>query len=282
MLEIDLKQLPTSAELPCSDETPVDNEDQNLLPNILLFILEYLWQDRQDWFFAVDMAVYHTTGDNPKVPVVPDGFLSLGVERRKGGQSRSSYVVWEEQNTVPLLALEIVSQTPGGEYDQKLAIYARLGVLYYVIYNPKFWKRDRHRQWEVYKLVGSSYQLQEGEPLWMPEVGLGIGRCLLPDEPMPREVLSWFDEGGERYLTVGERAERESQRAERESQRAERESQRAERESQRAERESQRAERESQRAERESQRAERERQAREQLESYLRSQGLDPNNLPES
>ncbi|MBD2354009.1 hypothetical protein H6G41_05135 [Tolypothrix sp. FACHB-123] len=27
--------LPTSAELPCSDDTPVDNVDQNFIPNLL-------------------------------------------------------------------------------------------------------------------------------------------------------------------------------------------------------------------------------------------------------
>lgn len=89
MLEIDRKQLPASEalppgeELPCSDDTPVDNENQNLLPNILLFLLEFIWRDRQDWFFAVDMGVYHTTGASPRVPVVPDGFLCLGVPRWK-------------------------------------------------------------------------------------------------------------------------------------------------------------------------------------------------------
>jgi Uma2 family endonuclease len=213
MLHIDLNHLPTSAELPCSDETPVDNEDQNFVPNILLFLLEYIWKNREDWFFAVDMGVYHTTGSNPRVAVVPDGFLSLGVERRKGGGSRSSYVVWEEQNVVPMLTLEVVSQTPGGEYEEKLNIYTKLGVKYYVIYNPRFWQRDRHLPLEVYKLVDGVYQLQIGEPLWMPELGLGIGRCILPSDPFGREVLSWFDQKGDRYLTTDERADAEGQRA---------------------------------------------------------------------
>jgi Uma2 family endonuclease len=216
MLQIDLKNLPTSAELPCSDDTPVDNEDQNLLPNILLFLLEYLWKERQDWFFAVDMGIYHTTSSSPKAPVVPDGFLSLGVERRKDGKSRSSYVVWEEENVVPLLTLEVVSQTPGGEYDKKKAIYAQLGVLYYVIYNPQFWRRDEHLSFEVYKLAGQTYQLQQGDPFWMPEIGLGIGRCVLPTDPMEREVLSWFDQQGNRHLSE---AEVQEQRAEVEQQR---------------------------------------------------------------
>jgi Uma2 family endonuclease len=220
MLQIDLNHLPSSDELPCSDETPVDNEDQNFVPNILLFLLEYIWKTREDWFFAVDMGVYHTTGSNPRVAVVPDGFLSLGVERRKGGGSRSSYVVWEEQNVVPMLTLEVVSQTPGGEYEEKLKLYAKLGVTYYVIYNPRFWQRDRHLPLEVYKLVDGVYQLQVGEPFWMPEIGLGIGRCVLPSDPFGREVLSWFDQKGDRYLTTDEQADVERQRADAERQRA--------------------------------------------------------------
>lgn len=92
--------LPSSDELPCSDDTPVDNEDQNFIPNFLLFLLEFICADRQDWFFGVDMGIYHTTGVSPLVPVVPDGFLSLGVERRKGGKSRRSYVLWEENGVV--------------------------------------------------------------------------------------------------------------------------------------------------------------------------------------
>ncbi len=209
---LDLKHLPSSDELIDSDDTPVDNEDQNFVPNILLFLLEYLWKTRDDWFFGVDMGIYHTTGLNPRVPVVPDGFLSLGVERRKGGESRKSYVVWEEQDVVPMLTLEVVSQTSGGEYDEKLATYAKLGVQYCVIYNPKFWRRDGHLPLEVYKLENGIYKLQMGEPFWMPEISLGIGRCVSPSDRLGREVLSWFDQHGDRYLNE---AEIERQRRER-------------------------------------------------------------------
>jgi hypothetical protein len=45
-----------------------------------------------DWYFGVDMAIYHTTGANARVPVVPDGFLSLQVERLREGQRRRSYL----------------------------------------------------------------------------------------------------------------------------------------------------------------------------------------------
>lgn len=209
MVKSDLYQnLPKGDELPDSDDIPVDNEDQNLIPNVLLFLLKFIWANRSDWFFGVDMGIYHTTGINPRVPIVPDGFLSLGVERRKGGKSRRSYVVWEENEIVPVLALEVVSWSPGGEYDEKVEIYAKLGVLYYVIYNSDYWQRDRHQPFEVYKLVDGNYQLQIGEPFWMPEVGLGIGRFQSVSSGTSQELLCWFNEQGTRYLTPEERAER--------------------------------------------------------------------------
>jgi Uma2 family endonuclease len=196
--------LPSSDELPCSDDTPVDNEDQNFIPNLLLFLLEFIWATRDDWFFGVDMGIYHTTGVSPLVPVIPDGFLSLEVERRKAGRSRKSYVLWEENNVAPILTLEIVSLTPGGEYDTKMSIYAKLGVLYYIIYNPQYWQRDRHQPFEVYRLINGAYQLQIGEPYWLPEVGLGIGRSVYTSGSIEREVLYWYDRQGNRYQTPEE------------------------------------------------------------------------------
>lgn len=199
-------RLPTGAELPNSDDTPVDNENQNFLPNLLLFLLKFHWNHRHDWFFGVDMAIYHTTGISHLVPIVPDGFLSLGVERFKGETLRLSYVVWEENNIPPIFALEIVSQTYGGEYDKKMGIYAKLGVLYYVVYNPYYWRRDQHQPFEIYRLVNGEYEQQIGEPFWMPEVGLGIGRGRYNDGESQLEVLYWFDERGDRYLTAEERS----------------------------------------------------------------------------
>lgn len=44
--------LPSSAELPDSDDTPVENELQNLIPNLLEAILAMAWPDRQDCFWG--------------------------------------------------------------------------------------------------------------------------------------------------------------------------------------------------------------------------------------
>ena len=227
--------LPGSAELPDSDDTPVDNEGQNDIPNGLRSSLSHLWSDRQDWFFGVDMAIYDREGQqNRKPTIVPDGFLALGVIRRKEKLGRRSYVLAEEQNIVPIFALEYLSRTYGGEYDEKLKIYAKLGVLYYVVYNPE--NRRKHQKLELYELQGKTYQQsRRSPPFWLPKLGLGIGVNQGILSGIPMEWLSWFDHEGTPYPLTEEALERERQRAERQYRRAEREWQRAEREQQRAE-----------------------------------------------
>ena len=263
-----------------------------------------------DWFFGVDMALYHTTGISPKVPVVPDAFLSLGVERKKEGKSRRSYATWEENDTVPILALEMVSHQPNDEYDVKRDLYAKLGVLYYVVYNPEYWQRDRHQPFEVYKLIGQTYQLQISEPFWMSEIDIGIGRSRRILGGIEQEVLLWFDADGNAYPTSDEiiastkseliaehqkaqaekqradaehqKAQAEKQRADAERQKAQIEKQRADAERQKAQVEKQRADAERQKTQAEKQRADAERQKTVQLAEYLRSLGVDPDNLPKS
>lgn len=207
-----LQYLPTAEELPDSDDTPVDNEIQNLIPNLLLAVLSLAWGERIDWFLGIDMAVYYLYQQVRQPALVPDGFLSLGVERYKGKRGRLSYVLWEENNIPPVWALEIVSQTPGGEYHEKMTKYAQLGVLYYTIYNPDYWQRDKHEPFEVYRLVDGKYVRQDGEPFWMPEVGLGIGRGIGTYERWTREWLYWYDRNEKRLSTAEEMLEQERQR----------------------------------------------------------------------
>ena len=189
--------LPTEFDLPDSDDQPVDNELQLLLPTLLRAVLSLAWSDRQDWFLGVNLGLYY----DPKQPAIgPDAFLSMGVPHYRGAERglRLSYLLWQEQ-VVPQWVLEIVSQQPGGEYDKKLAKYAEIGVLYYVVYNPEYWRRDQHEPFEVYRLEQGRYVRHVGEPLWMPEIGLGIGRGRGLHEGIEQEWLYWFDELGNRY-----------------------------------------------------------------------------------
>ena len=192
--------LPSSAELPDSDDKPVDSELQILIPNLLLAILSVIWQSREDWYFGINMGVYYEPSQDA---IVPDGFLSLGVERFVGENGRSSYVFWEEENVAPIFALEVVSQTYNGEYEQKKTDYAELGILYYVIYAPTRLRRKRQRL-EIYRLVDGQYILQPGDRVWMPEIGLAIGRERGTYQGRTREWLFWFDRDGNRYKTPEE------------------------------------------------------------------------------
>jgi Uma2 family endonuclease len=54
--------LPTAKDLPDSDDTPVDNELQDLIPHLLKVILALIWSERMDWFFGIDMGIYYHPG----------------------------------------------------------------------------------------------------------------------------------------------------------------------------------------------------------------------------
>jgi Uma2 family endonuclease len=199
------RYLPSAEELPCSDDTPVDSELQELIPGLLKSILLILWGQHMDWLFGIDMAVYF---DPDLPPIVPDGFLSLGVERFYDEELRPSYVLWDEL-VVPSIVLEVVSATYRQEYTNKLNQYAKLGVLYYVIYNSQ---RRRKPKLEIYKLINGNYQLQTGNPLWMPEICLGIGYERGDYGGVTRDWLYWYDENNQRYPTPPEWVKLEQQR----------------------------------------------------------------------
>jgi Uma2 family endonuclease len=189
--------LPSAEDLPDSDDTPVDNQLQHLIPGLLEMILAHVWSERMDWFFGVDMGIYY---DPYQPAIAPDGFLSVGVPRIIDEDLRLSYLLWEEQ-AVPILVLEVVSQTRRGEYTTKKNSYAEMGVLYYVVYNPL---RKRKPKLEVYQLENGQYQLLAGEPVWLSNLGLGIGREIGIYQGIKREWLYWYDEQGKRYLTPEE------------------------------------------------------------------------------
>ncbi|AFY46726.1 hypothetical protein Nos7524_0822 [Nostoc sp. PCC 7524] len=198
--------LPSSEELPNSEDTPVDNEIQDLIPSLLKATLALVWSDRWDWYFGVDMGIYY----DPKKPaIVPDGFLSVGVKRFIDGDLRLSYVLWEEENP-PILAIEVASPKHLGEYSTKKDIYAEMGVLYYVVYNTF---RRKKPPLEVYRLEDGEYFLMTGNPIWLPEIGLGIGRERGLYQGIAREWLYWYDEQKRRLLTPEERIMEAEERA---------------------------------------------------------------------
>jgi len=70
----------------------------------------------------------------------------------------------------------------------------------------------------VYRLVNGAYVLQSGEPFWMPEVELSIGRGDLPG--LGTRWLYWYDQGN-RLPSLEEQTALTEQELEHERQRTE-------------------------------------------------------------
>jgi Uma2 family endonuclease len=268
-----LDWLPTAEELPECDGQPVDSELQERLATLLSYILAGVFKDRSDWFFGIDMGLYYNP-DEP--PVAPDGFLSIGVESVKSESLRPSYVLWEEKGIVPQFVLEVVSKKYRAEYTTKKDLYQSLGVLYYIVYNPL---RKRKNTLEVYRLVEGQYVPVIGNPVWMPEIGLGIGKERHNHQGRDREWLFWYNENNERYPTPQEQIEREYQ----ESQKAKQQSKLARKQARQAEREAQQAQQENQKAQQNVQRINEqltlEKSRSQKLADRLRQLGIDPDEI---
>jgi Uma2 family endonuclease len=231
-----LDWLPTAEDLPDCDSTPVDSELQEFIPTFLKTLLIDIWANRSDWFFGIDMGIYYSP-DEP--PVVPDGFLSVGVDRIKSENLRLSYVLWEEQ-VLPQLVLEVVSKKYRGEYSTKKDLYENLGILYYIVYNPR---RKRKPSLEAYKLIQGKYVQMVGNPIWLPELAIGIGKERFDYQGYDREWMFWYNETNQRYPTAQEQvaqAQTQAQQAQAQAQQAETQVQQAETQVQQAEARSQR------------------------------------------
>jgi hypothetical protein len=251
------------------DDTPVDNFQSELQQRLLVEPIYSAKALSLPILAAANVGLfYKLKGD----PIVPDMMLSLGVQRPADFSERRnrSYFVWEF-GKVPEVCIEIVSNAEGdelilskksqqkGKVASKKDIYAQIGVSYYVVFDPLQQIQGEQemngallRVWTISpigytELTPSQGISNIGEFIWLEGVGLGLtlweGSY---EEDLPRLWLRWCDQDGQVVPTGAEGQAFERQRAEQEHQRAEQERQRAER-----------------------------------LENYLRSQGIDPNQLPD-
>ena len=254
-IKITWEKLPEDFILP---DEPVDNLTQPLLAASLRESLELAGLISPSMLVATNFGLCATV--NGKIVVkAPDWVYVPQV--KPANRDRRSYTPNLEGDN-PLIVLEFLSETEGGEYSVnpnypygKWYFYEQiLRVSIYGIFHPETGRL------ELYRLIGDRYKSQIADVrgcYWLEEIRLFLGVWEGTKADRTGYWLRWWNEQGGLLSWGKELVEQERQKVEQESQRAEQESQRAERESQRAERESQRAERESQRAERERQRAER-------------------------
>jgi Uma2 family endonuclease len=173
------------------------------------------WNPGRDFVVSADVGLFFTAKEPP---LVPDVMLSLDIRVGDLSQRQNlSYFVWIV-GKVPEVVIEIVSNREGGEDDRKLRGYARMGIPYYVIYDP-----ERYLSQEVLR----AFALQQGqyEPVsadWLPAVGLGLKLWHGTYEAHERTWLRWCDQQGRVIPTGAEAKLLEQRNAEQERQRADR------------------------------------------------------------
>ena len=155
-----------------SDEPPLES---NLhLRQIILLIecLEWLWQEREDYFAAGNLTIYYSPNQKKSEEFRgPDFFVVLGTTRN---QNRKSWVVWQEGGKYPNLIVEILSEsTAKVDREEKKQIYQD------IFRTPDyFWFEPNSLEYEGFTLISGVYQpIKPNEQgwLWSEQLGLYLG-----------------------------------------------------------------------------------------------------------
>ena len=213
------------------DDTPVDNMFSEKQMRLLTHTLYASWPGPGDGRPFVAMANVGLFFAIHAPPLVPDVLVSLDVTLPPEPHQKEhrSYFIWE-YGKPPDVVVEVVSNRVGKELGNKLLDYARLGISYYVVYDPE--GHISARPLRVFGRLPSGYA--ELNDFWLESVGLGVTLWEGEFETMQQTWLRWVDRDGALVATGEERAAAEHARAESAEQRAESAEQRAESAEQRA------------------------------------------------
>lgn len=184
------------------DDTPVDNLFSAKQQRLLVESLYSSWNPGRPFLADENVGIFNTRYEPP---IVPDMFLSLDVQPAEDlwAKEHRSYFMWEFGKP-PEVVVEIVSNTEGGETDKKFRKYARLGIWYYVIYDPQRFVQDAELR--VYELSIGRYVVNHEQRLT--QVGLAATVWEGRFEGQSARWLRWCDEHGRMLRTSSERAER--------------------------------------------------------------------------
>ena len=212
------------SDLPYDDGIPMESSWHLDVMHLLIRILSYFWQERDDVYIGGNMFVYF---DPNQVKTRnfrgPDFFVVKGVE---SNHHRNSWVIWEEGGLSPDFVLELASpSTVKFDLSGKKDIYERmLQTPEYVVYDPDkeqiyAWRLVNGRYDPIHPDDQGRYWCQTLD-LW-----LGVGDYDIDKRLSPLRVLRFYDETGQLILTRSEAlrqlAQVEAQRAEVAAQRAE-------------------------------------------------------------
>jgi hypothetical protein len=164
------------------------------------------------------------------MPLTNHLFLSLDVQVADNWWEKRhrSYFVWEFGKP-PDVAIEVVSNRKGKELDRKLRDYAKIGVKYYVVFDPSH--QIGNATLQVFQLQGRFYTALDStkqNAIWLEQVGLGLTLWSGTYEGKTEEWLRWCDRNGQVIPTGAEKAKAAEQQAEIARQQAETARQQAE------------------------------------------------------
>ena len=212
------KAFAETIDYPESDGKPMGETDTHvdLIINLRLALRRF-FRRKRDVYVSGNMMMYYVEGD-PTKSVSPDVYVVKGV--RKG--QRRTYKIWEEGHA-PDVVFEISSRkTRRQDLDEKVRLYAELGVKEYFIFDPEYPKR--RKPLNAYRLTPSGYVevLVSGGRVMSEALGLELvdtGETLRLFDPKARRFLPTEDEESQARLEVERklRAEIEARRAEAEA-----------------------------------------------------------------
>lgn len=227
-----------SQDLITEDDEPLDNILSEKLQRLLVEPLYTSWQpppylDEPDaprpFLASANVGVFYS---RYKPPIVPDVFVSLDVTLNPEwiADEHRSYFIWE-MGKPPDVVVEIVSNKIGNELTSKARLYARLGVLYYIVFDP--FQQLGQGPLRVFDL-GAGLHYQPRHNHFFPELGFGVTLWRGAYQGMTELWLRWCDADGNLLPTGAERAAQEAERAAQEAERADQEAERADQEAERA------------------------------------------------
>ncbi len=204
------ERFPEYEDLIPEEDEPVDNLFSETQQRLLTEPLYSSWAQpgQEQTFLAANVGIYYLR-NSPSIG--PDVLLSLDVEVPQGfwSQEQRSYYLWE-YGKPPDLVIEIVSKTVRGEDKEKKAIYARMRVGYYIIFDPNNYLMPQTLT--VYRWNDFRYETQATANF--PALGLGLTFWEGEYKGKRDNWLRWVDASGKLVPTGKERADQEHQRAE--------------------------------------------------------------------
>jgi Uma2 family endonuclease len=216
---------PDVSHLITEDDEPVDNIFSERQMALLRESLYTSWSGPGEnrTFVAMGNVAIYATNFTP--PLVPDFLVSLDVTIPDDPMLKEHrcYYLWL-YGKPPEVVVEIISNRKGNELGDKLLDYARMGVSYYVVYDP--FREISNEPLRIFARQATRFV--ETTDLWLAEVELGLTTWAGDYEGFDDIWLRWVDRNGVLLATGPEAKLEEQARTEQERQRAERERQRAE------------------------------------------------------